>query len=83
MLADQMLARIEYVHEHDFVHRSIKPENFVMGIGSYRNKLFMVDFGSAMKYRYSCKQIHIPYRDYRFRMRTARYMSINAHLGKL
>ncbi|EFC37445.1 casein kinase [Naegleria gruberi] len=31
MLADQMIQRIEYTHKRNFVHRDIKPDNFLMG----------------------------------------------------
>lgn len=39
MLADQMIARIEYVHCKSFIHRDIKPDNFLMGIGRHCNKV--------------------------------------------
>ncbi|KAE8746042.1 hypothetical protein FOCC_FOCC007165 [Frankliniella occidentalis] len=38
MLADQMIGRIEYVHCKSFIHRDIKPDNFLMGIGRHCNK---------------------------------------------
>jgi serine/threonine protein kinase len=31
MLADQMIGRVEYIHSKNFVHRDIKPDNFLMG----------------------------------------------------
>jgi len=33
MLADQMIQRIEYLHTRNFLHRDIKPDNFLMGVG--------------------------------------------------
>ena len=81
MLADQMIGRIEYVHNKNFIHRDIKPDNFLMGIGRHCNKLFIIDFGLAKKYRDSRTRTHIPYREDKNLTGTARYASINAHLG--
>ena len=64
MLADQMIGRIEYVHNKNFIHRDIKPDNFLMGIGRHCNKLFLIDFGLAKKYRDNRTRQHIPYRYY-------------------
>jgi serine/threonine protein kinase len=33
MLAEQMITRIEFLHQKNFIHRDLKPENFLMGIG--------------------------------------------------
>ena len=81
MLADQMIGRIEYVHSKNFIHRDIKPDNFIMGIGRHCNKLFVIDFGLAKKYRDTHTRQHIPYREDKNLTGTARYASINAHLG--
>jgi len=81
MLADQMIGRIEYVHSKNFIHRDIKPDNFLMGIGRHCNKLFLIDYGLAKKYRDSRSRLHISYREDKNLTGTARYASINAHLG--
>ncbi|XP_059481719.1 casein kinase I isoform X2 [Neocloeon triangulifer] len=81
MLADQMIGRIEYVHTKSFIHRDIKPDNFLMGIGRHCNKLFLIDFGLAKKFRDSRTRQHIIYREDKNLTGTARYASINAHLG--
>ncbi|XP_023064454.1 casein kinase I [Piliocolobus tephrosceles] len=81
MLADQMISRIEYVHTKNFLHRDIKPDNFLMGTGRHCNKLFLIDFGLAKKYRDNSTRQHIPYREDKHLIGTVRYASINAHLG--
>ncbi|KAI3382776.1 hypothetical protein SNEBB_000979 [Seison nebaliae] len=81
MLSDQMIGRVEYCHNRNFIHRDIKPDNYLMGIGRHCNKVFLIDFGLAKKFRDSRTRSHIPYREDKNLTGTARYASINAHLG--
>lgn len=76
-----MISRIEYVHSKSFIHRDIKPDNFLMGIGRHCNKLYIIDFGLAKKFRDTRTSQHIDYREDKSLTGTARYASINAHLG--
>uniref|UniRef100_A0A6N2NF03 non-specific serine/threonine protein kinase n=1 Tax=Salix viminalis TaxID=40686 RepID=A0A6N2NF03_SALVM len=62
MLADQMIARIEYMHAKGFLHRDIKPDNFLMGLGRKANQVYVIDFGLAKRYRDTTTHQHIPYR---------------------
>lgn len=81
MLADQMINRVEYVHAKNFIHRDIKPDNFLIGLGKRANQVHIIDFGLAKKYRDPKTQQHIPYREGKNLTGTARYASINTHLG--
>ncbi|KAM6559521.1 hypothetical protein CsatA_028760 [Cannabis sativa] len=81
MLADQMITRIEYVHSKGFLHRDVKPDNFLMGLGRKANQVYIIDFGLAKRYRDPASNRHIPYRENKNLTGTARYASCNTHLG--
>jgi len=81
MSADQMINRVEYVHAKNFIHRDIKPDNFLIGLGKKANQIHVIDFGLAKKYRDPKTQQHIPYREGKNLTGTARYASVNTHLG--
>ncbi|KAL0724027.1 hypothetical protein Bca4012_038626 [Brassica carinata] len=81
MLADEMLNRVEFMHMRSFLHRDIKPDNFLMGVGRRANQVYIIDYGLAKKYRDLQTHKHIPYRENKNLTGTARYASVNTHLG--
>ncbi|KAF9419567.1 casein kinase I [Podila epigama] len=84
MVAKQMLYRIQTIHEKNLIYRDIKPDNFLVGRPHTKNAnlVHVVDFGMAKQYRDPKTKQHIPYRERKSLSGTARYMSINTHLGR-
>jgi casein kinase 1 len=81
VIADQLLTRIELLHTKNYIHRDIKPENFLVGLGKRSDTIYLVDYGLAKKYKDSRTGNHIEYRENRNFIGTARYSSVNTHLG--
>ena len=59
----------------------MKPDNFLMGLNTKRAQVYMIDFGLSKRYRDPKTGEHIPYRDHKSLTGTARYASVNTHIG--
>jgi serine/threonine protein kinase len=74
-----IISHLEELHRAGFIHRDIKPNNFMFGLHDNANKLYVMDFGLSKKWY--VKGDHIQYRTGRSMVGTARYASTNVHLG--
>ncbi|KAH8831337.1 kinase-like protein [Flagelloscypha sp. PMI_526] len=84
MAAKQMVTRVQAIHDKNLIYRDIKPDNFLIGVPNTKNAntIHIIDFGMAKHYRDPKTKVHIPYRERKSLSGTARYMSINTHLGR-
>lgn len=62
-----------------FVHRDVKPENFVMGIKQTENEVYLLDYGLSRKYTNGTA--HIRFSDHVRLVGTLRYCSLNCQKG--
>ncbi|KAI8813070.1 kinase-like domain-containing protein [Cladochytrium replicatum] len=84
ILAKQMLSGIEALHEVGVLHRDIKPGNFCLSneTSPYdRARCYLIDFGLSRRYLSQSGNVRESRSKVGFRG-TARYASINAHLGR-
>jgi serine/threonine protein kinase len=59
----------------------MKPDNFLVGVNKKQHQIYMIDYGLAKRFRDPKTGEHIPYRDNKSLTGTARYASVNTHLG--
>jgi len=81
MIADQCISRLEYLHTKCFIHRDIKPDNFLVGVKRKSHVVYIIDFGLAKRYIDSGTLKHIKYREGKNLTGTARYVSVYTHIG--
>ena len=81
VLGIEMINRIQYIHSKHYIHRDIKPDNFMTGRGTNEKKIYIIDFGLAKKFYSVSKGQHIKFITGKHLIGTARYCGRNAHRG--
>lgn len=69
------------MHNKFYIHRDVKPENFMNGRKEYKDVLYLIDFGLCKRYKDPKTGEHVKYINNRRLNGTARYASIHALEG--
>lgn len=87
LIGIEMVKRIQYIHSMGYLHRDVKPNNFMLGKFSKNlacvneKKIYAIDFGLSKEYIDFTTDEHLPFKDGRKFIGTPRYASIGTHLG--
>eukprot|EP01029_Cantina_marsupialis_P019054 TRINITY_DN4431_c0_g1_i1.p1 TRINITY_DN4431_c0_g1~~TRINITY_DN4431_c0_g1_i1.p1 ORF type:complete len:380 (+),score=95.29 TRINITY_DN4431_c0_g1_i1:90-1229(+) len=81
-IAIQLLERMKVIHAHGYIHRDIKPDNFLIGHGARNDVVHVIDFGLAKRYTDKITGCHIPFIDGKSLVGTPRYASLATHRGE-
>ena len=50
----QVMQRLEFMHNLGYIHRDMKPENIMIGMGKKSNIVHLIDFGLVKRYISPC-----------------------------
>jgi len=78
-LAIDIITIIEKFHSRGFIHRDIKPNNFLFNYGKNHEQIYLMDFGLSKQYIHD--GVHNDIKFERTLIGTARYASMNIHWG--
>lgn len=76
LLLFECLNRIEYIHSKGYIHRDIKPQQFLIGP---KDTVYLVDYGISKKYIIDGH--HMSFQSQCERAGSSSYASVNSHIG--
>ncbi len=81
MIIDQILTVIEHIHSKGYLHRDIKPDNFLIGYSNKQKTIHLIDFGLSKKFINTQTFQHEKYNKCRQFIGSFRYSSVKNHIG--
>lgn len=81
MLGDQLISILQYYHFKNYVHRGVKPANFLMGLGKKNHKLYMIDYSTTKRYRDTKSLEHNQFREGPYNPENIIFSGIQANKG--
>ena len=78
MIGIQCIERMESLHEKGFIHRDVKPDNFLIGVGKKAGTVYLIDFGLSKRYIDPRTGQHTSFKENKGMTGTVRYASLNA-----
>lgn len=81
MIVEQILTIIEHIHNKGYIHRDIKPDNFLIGYGKKQNFIHAIDFGLSKKFINIETFQHEKYNKTKQFIGSFRYSSVKNHVG--
>jgi casein kinase 1 len=79
-IGEQIVARIKTVHSRGVIHRDIKPDNFLFGLGRTSQTVHLIDFGFCKSYL-TLSGTHVMQTRDNSIVGTPNFVSISAHEG--
>lgn len=77
-LSIQMITIMKHLHSCGYIHRDLKPDNFVTGVND-KKKIYCIDFGLSRGYIKN--GAHVEMESGKSFIGTARYAPISSHIG--